>query len=509
LDVAVAAGPDDASPEGAGHRVASRRPGLRATRLPSFVPGLLAAGALVALSALRLGRRPLWLDESFTIGATHDLAATWRNTGGTMGLYYLVMWPVTQLSTDRAWVRLPSLLFAAAAVVVVHEIGRRLGGRRVAALAAMTLALMWGTSRYAIEARSYSLALLLVSLGWLGLVGALRADADGALESRRRWWRLFVVAMLLAPLAHGLAALHLPPQLALLGVLPERRRWWRACAPLIAGLVVEGGLLFGIGAGEVASWVEPLDWSQVRALLHMLFGHGLQFVVVTALAVTGGVVGVRRARRLGPGTDAALALVPLVWAIGMPLLIVAISVFRPYTVGRYVLGALPGVALLVAWVVARVRPQVRFTVAAVVLAGLLLFDQPKVTAHDPEDWPALVDRVVAEGHDGDRLVTRDMLRAPFDYAWGEHGGSDRPDLVPLSPRDPFDQVLRFYEAPGGRLQAPMVDDPSAPVWYIERDHRRRADAEALLADPAVLSRYEVTGRWTFPGELYLVRLEPR
>jgi hypothetical protein len=178
-------------------------------------------------------------------------------------------------------------------------------------------------------------------------------------------------------------------------------------------------------------------------------------------------------------------------------------------VGRYVLGALPGVALLVAWVVARVRPPGWSTVAGVVLAVLLLFDQPTVTAHDPEDWPALVEHVAAEGHDGDRVVAREMLRAPFDYAWGELGESDRPDLVPLSPTDPFDEVRRFYEAPPGRLRAPMVADPSAPVWFIERDHRRRGDVEDLLADPAVRSRYEVTGRWTFTGELFLVRLEPR
>lgn len=470
----------------------------------SIAPGFLAVAVLVVLSLPRLGRRPLWLDEAYSIGATHDLAATWRGTGGTMGLYYLVLWPVAQLSTDRAWVRLPSLVFAAAAVLVVYEVGRRLGGRSMGGVAATMLAMAWPIGRYAVEARSYTLALLLVSLSWLGLVGAVQAGGG----SWRRWWWLFGVATVLAPLAHGLAALHFVTQVLLLGAMPDRWRWWRACIPVAVGLAGVGALLFGVGAGEVASWIAPLNGGQIRTILHVLFGHGVLGWLAGALAATGGVLAVRAACRRGGGTEARLSLVPLFWAVGVPLLLVGISVFRPYAVGRYVIGALPGVALLVGSVLSRLRPAM-LAPAAVVLAALLLLDEPATNSRYPEDWPALVERVAADGADGDRLLIRHELRGPLDYAWGELADDERPGLVPLSPTDPLDEVRRFYHPPSLSFPALLAADAGTPVWYVERDHTRLHAVVALLSDPAVESRYEVAGRWSFAGELYLVRLEPR
>jgi len=489
----------------------------RGSGVLAIAPGLLAAVLLIALNVPRLGRRPLWLDEAYTVGATGDLVATWRGTGGTMGLYYLVMWPVTQISTDREWVRLPSLLFAAATVVVVHAIGRRLGGGRMGAVAATMLSLMWAFSRYAVEARSYALAMLLVSLSWLGLVGALQASAEAEADAqaaaratriRRRWWWVWAVATLLAPLAHGLTALQFVVQVLLLGTLRGRWRWWWACVPVAIGLAAEGAMLFGIGAGEVASWIAPLNRGQIAAILRVMLGHGVLAWLVGALAILGGVLAVREGSRRGGDTDDRLALVPLVWAVGLPLLVIVISLFRPYAVARYMLSSLPGVALLVAAVVSRLRPVTLAAVAAV-LAVLLLVDQPETNSRYPEDWPALVRQIVADGADGDRLAVRHVLRGPLDYAWDEVDAGDRLDLVPLSPTDPIGEVRRFYDPPDSSIQALLVADPSAPVWYIERDHLRLHAVVALLSDPAIESRYEVTGRWTFPGELYLIRLEPR
>lgn len=467
-------------------------------------PGLLAAAVVVALGVPRLNRRPFWLDEAFSVGATHDLVATWRGSGGTMALYYLLLWPMTQVSTDRAWLRLPSLMGAAAAVVVVHEVGRLIGGRRVAAIAAGTLALSWALSRFAIEARSYTLALLLVSLSWLGMIGAVRDRADHALS--RRWWWLFVVAGLLAPLAHGLAALHFGGQVAALALAPERRRWLRACLPMAVGLAAEGLVLFAVGAGEVAAWIDPLNWHQVTRIAYMLVGRSPAFWVVGPLAVAAAALAVAEFRR--DRTDESwLRLVPVLWAVGPPLLIVALSTVRPYAESRYVISAVPGVALLVGGLLARVRSVRLAAVASLVVVASLLPGQGRVTNTITEDWPALVDQVAAGADDGDRLLTPMMLRSPFDYAWAEESG--RPDLVPLSPTDPIGEVRRFYEEPGGGLRAQLLADPTVTVWYVDRNDERLDEVDALVTDPDVVERYEVTGPWVFHRELYLVRFEPR
>jgi mannosyltransferase len=471
---------------------------------------LAAAGAVVAIVAPRLGRRPIWLDEAYTVGTTHDLVATWRGTGGTMALYYLVVWPIAQLTTDRVWIRLPSLVFAAAAVVVVHEVGRLVGGRRMAVAAAGTLAVSWSLSRYAVEARSYTLAMLLVSLSWLGLVGAARAGSE---HEERRWWWLFVAATLLAPLAHGLAAAHFVSQVCFVLLAPDRRRWLRRCVPVAVALAAEGVLLFAIGAGEVANWIDPLRWSHVESFLHVLVGRGEALWVVgilaaagVALAVTGAATGLARGREV-PTADAWLRLVPVFWALGAPLLVIAVSLVRSYAEPRYVLGALPGVALLVGTALARIRPAPLAVAAWLVVAAALLQDQPRITTAGVEDWPALADRVAAEAQDGDRVLMPAKLRAPFDYAWAEGGG--RPDLDPLSPTDPLGGVRRFYDPTPGTMRDRLLADPTETVWYVDRDIGRLDDVEALLSDPNVARRYRSTGPQAFDGELYLVRLEPR
>jgi len=477
-----------------------------------LAPAILPATVVIALAVPRLGRRPVWLDEAFTIGATHDLPATWRGSGGTMALYYLLMWPVTHVSLDRAWVRLPSVVFAAAAVVVVYEIGRRIGGRRMGAVAAGTLSLTWAVSRFAIEARSYTLALLLVSLSWLGLVGTVQADgapggsADAA--GRERWWRLFAVATLLAPLAHGMAALHFVGQVAALAVAPSphRRRLLRACTPIAAALAVEGVVLFAVGAGEVAAWIEPLNRAQAGRILRMLAGRGPALWVVCALAVASAAFAVRRFRERRDD-QSWLQLTPVFWTAGAPLLILAMSLVRPYAESRYVIGSVPGVALLVGGLLTRIRRPALVLVAWLVVAATLLPSQPSVTTVKTEDWPGLADRVATEAADGDRLATPDMLRSPFDYAWTEEDG--RPELVPLTPTDRIGHILRFYDGAPGGLRAQLLADPTTTVWYVDRGAKRLGEVAALVSDPEVARDYDVTGWWVFSGPLYLVRFEPR
>ena len=130
-----------------------------------------------------------------------------------------------------------------------------------------------------------------------------------------------------------------------------------------------------------------------------------------------------------------------------------------------------------------------------------------VTTAGVEDWPALADRLAAEAHDGDRVLTLGKLRAAFDYAWDE--GADRPDLVALSPTDELGDIRRFYDPTPGPMRERLLTAPAGTVWYVDRDDSRLDDVEALLDDPGIAARYRATGPWVFEGELYLVRCVPR
>jgi hypothetical protein len=508
---------------------------VTSTRLDRRDGALLAAtaGLSLALSVPRLSSRPVWLDEAFTVGATAELGTTLRHTGGTMALYYAIVTPIARISDAAFWVRLPSALFGAATVAVVYLIARHLGGRRLAAVAAVLLASSWFLARYAMEARGYALALLLVSLAWLGLVRGIdaeRTDPDRA----ARWWWLFGVATVLAPLAHGLSAMQVPAQVLAVAAAPGgltllRRR----VAPVVAALAVVLVLLFSIGAGEVANWIPPLNQRQFIDIHRLLLGRGEARWLMSAAFVVGLALIGRDALRgpagpeVAPATTASGAsdatdksgdrsadgtggdrrwatLVPALWALGLPLTLITLSLVRPYAAGRYVLSALPGVSLVVASAVVRIRRQELMAALCVVLAGLLLLDQSKVQRNGLEDWPRLAQRVAAESDRGDQLLVPADLRAPFDYAL-LHDAHD-PGLVPLSPTDPIGRVHRFYDTAPGSMRERLLRADGRRVWLVERrQHLPRL--ERLLADPEVRRRFRVIGSWHFAGPLQAVQLE--
>ncbi|QXC60091.1 glycosyltransferase family 39 protein [Aquihabitans sp. G128] len=458
----------------------------------------IAAGAWLP----RAGRRPFWLDESLTVGATGELLQTWRHTGGTMALYYLVVAPLAAVTNDRVALRAPSMLFAALAVVVVFAIGRRLGDRIGGARAATFLASSWFLARYAMEARSYALALLLVSVAWLGLVAAATEVDD---ERRRRWWTVYVVAMALAPLAHGLAALQFPFQVLALALLPEPRRWVRRLLPLVAILAVEGVVLFGIGAGDVANWIPPLRYLDLKLFCRVMFGRAWIGWLVGPLVVLATGLAVRdRVRRRTTATW--LGIIPVLWAWGVPLLILAISLVRPYQAHRYILTSLPGVALLLAGLLARVRARALAGVAWAVLVGALLFNQPAATTTGLEEWPAMATQIRTDARPGELLLAPDLLRAPLDFAFEEQGPA--PVVRPLSPTDPVGRPRRLYHFASGTERSQLLGAPAVGVWLVDRGPSARARIDALLADPAIAARYREVGRWEYELNLFLVHLEP-
>ena len=342
---------------------------------------MVAAGLL---SIPRLGVRPLWLDEAYTVGVSHEILDAMRHTAGNQALYYLLVWPTAQLSSDPFWLRLPSALLGAAGVAVVFLVGRRIDGRRVGLLSAGGLALSWGLARYSVEARSYTLAMLLVSTTWLALVAAVQADAD---DERRRWWRAYFIVTMLVPFAHGLATLNLVAQLMALAIVPDDagRRLLRRALRVVPVVAIELGVLFALGASEVGDWVPPLSLGQVVGVKQLMLGWGITGIVMFAVVAAAVLVAARRFLT-DRSRDAWLRLLPAFWALGPPLMLLVLSLFRPYMSSRYVFASIPAFFLLAAGLVDRLGSVKRVAAASVVLGALLLVDQTHVTEAGVEDW---------------------------------------------------------------------------------------------------------------------------
>ncbi len=144
-------------------------PGLGPWRTP-----ILAAGALLLLGGIVLRfitRSPLWLDEALSVNIAKlplgQIPEALRHDGHPP-LYYALLhgWMALFGQSDFA-VRTLSGLFGVAVLPLTWVAGRRLGGPRVAWIAAALMALSPFAIRYSTETRMYSLVMVLVLGGWL------------------------------------------------------------------------------------------------------------------------------------------------------------------------------------------------------------------------------------------------------------------------------------------------------------------------------------------------------
>lgn len=485
----------------------------------SALAGATLIGSLALLAGLAawgLGRKSLWVDESISLGATNELVATWKGTGGTMALYYALLAPWSQASTSAGWLRALSVLFAVASLLFVWRAGRRAFGPTVAALATVLTAGSYLVVRYAQEARSYALVLLLAAVSWSALVRAIRADEDGDADAGRRAWIVFGVASVLAPLAHGLAVLQFFGQVAFLALGPERRRWLDRTKGVAVGVVAATVVLVLAGASDVASWIPPISRTQIADLAAAFTGPSLGVagsLLLLAAAGLGVVACVRRARSLPHATDRWLALLPVCWALVPVGILFVASILRPYLLARYAMASAPGVALLWAFAItgpgARLRP-LRAAAVGLPIAALLVAAQIGLHEEAGDDWAAVAAPVVAEVQPGDGLVLPNpSVRSAFEAAWLAEGGEASSAPEAFSPVEPLGEVRRFYliREPS-TLAAEVAASELDRVWVVDQRGAGFDDTlTPFLADPAIARAFRVADRVEAAGGVQLVLLE--
>ena len=131
----------------------------------------------LALTMADLGARSLWVDELHTafVAASRGRSLWDASTfdGGNMLAYYAFMnlW-VHVFGTSPVALRLPSAIAGAGLVPVGYLLGRRSGGMKPGAAAALLLAVSPPLVVWAQQARGYSIAVVGVGLAWLALLRA-------------------------------------------------------------------------------------------------------------------------------------------------------------------------------------------------------------------------------------------------------------------------------------------------------------------------------------------------
>ncbi|MDH7489184.1 MAG: glycosyltransferase family 39 protein, partial [Anaerolineae bacterium] len=216
-------------------------------------------GLAALLRLIRLGAESLWFDEAYSVAfASADLSLlNFLRPGGfaftDKNVYHILLHFWLNLGHTEFMIRLLSVIFGVATVLVVMGVARRLFGRRAAAWAAGLLAVSPFHIWYSREARMYVLAGL---FAWLAVWAVLEA-----VQGRRApaLWGIYALCAALGLYTHTFAIFVVAAVnvwVALVFILePQRRKAiWAYLAANAALLVLAVPWFIGITAQQSQGW---------------------------------------------------------------------------------------------------------------------------------------------------------------------------------------------------------------------------------------------------------------
>ena len=358
-----------------------------------FLPALFGV-ALVVYGAFAW-RPVFWVDEYLTQTAIArpwgDLFNWITTRDPALGPYYIVMKIWSAVSVSPFWMRMPSVVAMASAVVVVTGLVRRLADMRVAYLTAGVLLLMPNISRFAQENRSYAFAVL-------GTAAAAALWQRSLEKDRSSWWLAgYGAAVAGMGLAH-LYTLTLIPALVIAALArpvgQRKSAFWQTVIPAaIAVAVISPHIYLNLAHPTGSPTEGPLTVSSLVHLVRAIMPYGLAAALV-AIAILG-IIASGRELVYRP-----LLVLALAWTVIPPLLLLAakIAVDLPVTRSRYLLFVMPGLAMLVALGLRRIAViSAPLAVAVLVVMAFL-------------GLPRQIDIRSIDGHNGDQAVAP-LLRA--------------------------------------------------------------------------------------------------
>jgi len=449
------------------------------TRASLFTLALLAAAATV-LRFLFLVRKPFWFDECFSVEVArlswHDFGRLLWRREANMSLYYLLLRGWLHFGSSPFFIRSLSVIISLATLPAIFWLASKLFDRRVGLI---TVALMSCNAyhiRYAQEARSYALFVLLATLSSGFFVSALR-------EPSRRNRVGYVFASVLAVYAHLYALLLLAAQwLSLRGLSRTRgcshalRRAWIWIGVASLPLVIFAAKT---GAGPIR-WIQRPGFRDLVEFAERLAGNdGLPLLLLYAAACVAAIMPLKRRTRLLRAEPTSgevdwdvwrlrFLLIWLMFPVGLTLLL---SLVRPLFLGRYFIFCLPALAILAASGLAKLRPA--WLLAVTLTAMLLLSLQGTLSYYD---------------HDFD--LERDASEAATKYILDHARPGDVILFHIAEARVPYEffQSMRANTAAGKAADGPAIIYPSHSDRLDYRDFTGKPTREFVQSFAGQYSR---------------------
>jgi len=486
---------------------AQRDPAARSRwleRLAALALCLLAA----AMTLRGLGEKSLWIDEVFSVLASRnwgELWSTYAKSESNMLLYFGLLHLWLKLGQAEFLVRALSAVSAILTVPAIYVTGKRLFGPWAGLLAALLLSVNLFFVRYAQEARSYALLLLLTTLSTYWFLRALQNRA-------RRDWIAWVLVSTLSVYAHLFALLVLAAQALSLLARNLRDLPWR---PLIISALAMGALalptlvLQPLDAHQL-DWVQAPTGESVRALIRDLAG-GQKGVLwgYLLLWMAGLSVGATKAAVLRQRLGLWPYVLAVIWLFAPIALAYVYSLtVHPVFVDRYFIVCLSPLILLAAEGlagVARWRGPTRWLAVAALVLVMVGSWRSISTWYDTrsgEAWREVTAYVVGEAKPGDAAVFYAwFVDQPFLYYRDKLGSPAYPELPKLA--------TGSYPAGGGsRLPDPdpaqlaSLRDRYRRVWLVlSHDSLRHLgrDVQSRNLREALQRQYGAPKEVAFPG----------
>ena len=468
-------------------------PPLRWSRSEIIGVGALTGIVLLA-AAWHLGTSGLSNDEAATWAISghsfSDLYHVLTTSGGDRGagLYYVVMhlW-IQVFGTGEIALRLLSVVAAVATVAPLYAVGRRLVDRRAASAALLLFVSSPFYLTYARDARTYAFATFLVVVASWAFVRAVESETS-------RDWILYAIVASVSVYAHWFAGLVVLAHYAsLVSVEPRRVAWRRVgmSAAVLAVLTSPIAILVLFGSNNGIDWIAPLNVGELETLASNFTGTGarlaqLVFLVVLAAGFVSTVAATRRNRAAGaarvPALVATWFLIPLLGTL-------AISVFKPVLIPRYLIVALPGFALLLGLGLSRLtRKRVVPMFAGVVV--LVVLGAPGYATSwgqaKGERWSEIERTVSRDARPTDAIV---VFPASSTFAFSYYARNDPrfgarpgPSWPALTWTVPFnrDTVNQTALAAVARLH-------SSVVWVVARDPHGTSVQQDAVGKPILIA----------------------
>ena len=327
---------------------------------------LLLLGAAAAVRFRCLACKPFWFDECFGVEVAR---IDWRNflhlmwwREANMSLYYLLLRAWLHFGQSPFFIRSLSVIVSAATLPAIYWVAKLLYDRRVALIATALLAFNAYSVRYAQEARSYALFVLLATISsglltsWLRETRENLRSQSATSNSPAFLENCYIITSVLAVYAHFYAILLIFGHWIAVtrtswgnenpAPSPHLRRAWRAIGVAVLPLLV---FVAKTGAGPIR-WIQrPGLQDLLEFFEHLAGGNNAALPVILFGACIVAVMPLGRSLWSRAQTwEAWRRQFLLLWLLFPTMLTVLLSFARPVFLARYMIFCLPALLILAA-----------------------------------------------------------------------------------------------------------------------------------------------------------------